>query len=75
MKSNDPGAHGEWRNGALTIQAVAVDASGADTFTTDTSISAGGVQGGATSGLLWESTVFWHWNGHACYGDTDWYRP
>ena len=71
VRDNDPGAAGEWRNGALTIQAVAVDSDG----TTSTAASAGGVQGAATSGLLWESTVFWHWNGRECYGESDWYAP
>jgi hypothetical protein len=75
VRDNDPGAAGEWRNGALTLQAVAVNADGSDAFATDTTISAGGVKGGATSGLLWESTVFWHWNGGDCYGETGWYRP
>ncbi len=40
---NDPGKLGEYRNGALTIQALEV--------------------GG---GLLWESTIFWHWD-NGCY--------
>ena len=34
-----------------------------------------GVQGVATSGLLWEANVFWHWEERSCYGDDDWYRP
>jgi hypothetical protein len=75
VRDNDPGAAGEWRNGALTVQAVAVNTDGTDAFTTDTAISGGGVQGGATSGLLWESNVFWHWKGGDCYGDADWFRP
>jgi hypothetical protein len=76
VKDNDAGAAGEWRNGALTLQAVAVTSDGADDFTTDTSLSAGGAQGVATSGLLWEATVFWHWSG-PCYGESDWesYSP
>ena len=56
------------------VQAVAVDTSGADDFTVDTAVSAGG-QGGAASGLLWEGIVFWHWQGDDCYGEDDWYRP
>ncbi len=48
VRDNDPGAYGEWRNGALTLQAVAVDSAGNDDFTTDTSYSSGGVQGVAT---------------------------
>jgi len=74
VRDNDPGASGEWRNGALTLQAVAVDTSGADAFSTDTSVSGGGVQGVATSGLLWETTLFWHWSG-ACYGTSSWTAP
>ncbi len=74
VRDNDPGAAGEWRNGALTIQAVEVDSSGADAFTTDTSYSNGGVQGVATSGLLWEATVFWHYSGD-CYGEPTWPAP
>ena len=72
VKANDPGANGEWRNGALTIQAVAVNSDGTDDFTTSTSLSAGGVHGVATDGLLWELTVFWHWSGD-CYGTSGWY--
>ncbi len=75
VRDNEPGLYGEWRNGALTIQVVAVDSTGADDFTTDTSYSSGGVQGVATSGLLWETTVFWHWDGGSCYGESSWYRP
>lgn len=44
---------------------------GADAFTVDTTHSNGGVQGVATSGLLWESTLFWRWSG-ACYGSSSW---
>jgi hypothetical protein len=72
VRHNDPGKNGEWRNGALTIQAIAVDANGVDQFTTEQSYSNGGVQGVATSGLLWEATVFWHWDGRVCYGDQNW---
>ena len=72
VKANDPGVAGEWRNGALTIQALAVDSDGNDAFKTDPSLSAGGVQGVATKGLLWEMTLFHHWDG-ACYGDPAWY--
>ena len=45
VRSNDGGALGEWRNGALTVQAVAVDDDGTDAFNTDTGLSSGGVQG------------------------------
>ena len=62
VRSNNPGLYGEWRNGALTIQAVKVNPDGSDAFTVNTSFSGGGVQGVATSGLLWECTYFWHSN-------------
>ena len=70
VKKNEPGPNGEWRNGALTIQAVAVNPDGTDAFTTDTALSNGGVQGAATSGLLWESTFFWHWKGPSLHDDS-----
>lgn len=72
IRNNDPGAGGEWRNGALTVQLVPVDATGADGFTTNTGLSAGGVHG-VSSAVLHEITVFWHWD-HGCYGshDEDW---
>jgi hypothetical protein len=63
VKKNVLGKNGEWRNGALTIQAVAVNSDGSDAFATDNGKSNGGVQGVATSGLLWESTIFYHWDG------------
>jgi hypothetical protein len=72
VKGNDAGANGEWRNGALTVQAVAVNTDGTDAYTADTSLSAGGSQGVARSGLLWEMTVFNHWGG-PCYGASGWY--
>ena len=71
VKGNVPGKNGEWRNGALTLQAVAVNADGSDAFATDLAISAGGVQGVATSGLLYECTIFWHWKGPS-YHEPDW---
>lgn len=71
VQANELSLDGGWRNGAITIQAVAVDADGTDAFTTDLSLSIGGVQGVATSGLLWETTLFWHWDG-PCASDPDW---
>ena len=62
VRSNTPGRNGEWRNGALTVQVVKVNADGSDAFTVNTSFSGGGFQGVATSGLLWETTYFWHSN-------------
>ena len=71
VRENWLGPDGQWRNGALTIQVVQVAADGTDAFTTDSSMSAGGVQGVAESGLLWESTVFWGWDG-PCFHESDW---
>lgn len=62
VKNNTPGLFGEWRNGALTIQVVEVNPDGSDNFTINTAFSNGGVQGVATTGLLWESTFFFHSN-------------
>lgn len=55
VRANDPGELGEYRNGALTIQALDPSNYSLDPAT-----------GAAASGLLWEATVFWHWNG-GCY--------
>ena len=74
VRDNVPGLHNEWRNGALTIQAVAVDKDGVDAFTTETDLSNGGQQGVATSGLLWECTIFWHWDGDSYHQNPD-YDP
>lgn len=60
VRSNVPGRLGEWRNGALTIQVVKVNADGSDAFTTNQAYSSGGKQGVATSGLIWETTFFHH---------------
>lgn len=62
VKSNTPGKNSEWRNGALTLQAVAVADDGSDSFSTNESLSAGD-HGAATNGLLWEASLFWHWEG------------
>ena len=60
VRSNTPGLYGEWRNGALTVQVVKVNPDGSDAFTTNRAYSNGGNQGTATSGLLWECTMFNH---------------
>ncbi len=60
VRGNHPGFNGEYRNGALTVQAI-----DATTGTIDP------VHHNATAGLLWESTVFWHWKG-GCYGTEKW---
>ncbi len=58
VRKNEPGAKGEYRNGALVVQAVRADA-------VDLDPSLGVAR--SSSDLLWEATVFWHWDG-ACYG-------
>ncbi|MCE9520306.1 MAG: hypothetical protein K8R87_12235 [Verrucomicrobia bacterium] len=63
VRSNKAGPNGEYRDGALGIQAVKVNADGTDAFTSNVAISNGGNQGAASSGLLWECTMFWHWHG------------
>lgn len=63
VRSNKPGPNGEYRNGALVIQAVRVNADGTDAFTTNIAQTKGGVHGVAASGLLWECTLFWHHHG------------
>ncbi|MBT7586624.1 MAG: PKD domain-containing protein [Gemmatimonadetes bacterium] len=62
VRKNVPGPNGEWRNGALTLQAVKVNADGTDGYTLND-------QGVAASGLLWETTAFWHWNGPSYHED------
>ena len=69
-----PGKNNEWRNGALTVQAVAVAADGTDGFTTDGSLSSGG-HGAATGGLLWEAALFWHWPGDSYHEEKNHYHP
>ncbi|MFT4547340.1 MAG: type II secretory pathway pseudopilin PulG [Pseudoalteromonas tetraodonis] len=72
VKKNKLGRNGEWRNGALTIQAVEIDSAG--NISTNPGLSAGGQQGVASSNLLWESTVFWHWDGDSYHENPD-YDP
>ena len=74
VKSNVPGKNGEWRNGSLTLQAVEVHANGRDDFSTDSGMSAGG-HGAATSGLLWEAALFWHWEGDSYHESKNGYVP
>lgn len=77
VKGDTPGPNGEHRNGALTVQAVAVSHLGQ----LNTAISNGGVQGVIGRGspdvedaMLWESTAFWHWDGKS-YDDSAGWRP
>ncbi len=74
VKRNVLGKNSEWRNGALTIQAVAVASDGKDAFTTSESLSAGG-HGVARSGMLWEATLFWHWDGDSYHESGNSYKP
>ena len=78
VRKNNAGQKGEYRNGALMIQAL--DASDvSDGFEHNGAIQqyvAGSAaihsqHSYATDGLFWESTVFWHWDG-PCYADPDW---
>lgn len=55
VRSNTPGKQQEYRNGALLFQVI-----DADNYTIDP------VMGYATSGLLWEASVFWH-HENGCY--------
>jgi len=91
VRSNNAGALGEYRNGALVVQAL--DARGFTGFTydalSDIYIAANTALDGAhlyarvapdrlndgqkayKLSLLWESSVFWHWDG-SCYGTAGW---
>ncbi len=81
VRGNKPGAKGDYRNGAFMIQTLDFDPvvdefallpvdGDEDAYDSDTS-KIHSIHGYATSGLLWESTVFWHWDGD-CYGEEDW---
>lgn len=72
--SNVLGKYNEWRNGSLTIQAVAVNGDGSDGFLTDSSLSSGD-HGAARSGLLWEAALFWHWDGESYDDKSNQYVP
>ena len=72
---NKPGKNNEWRNGALTFQAVAINADGSDAFGTSSGLSNGGVHGVATTGLLWEGMLYWHWDGESYDNKKNVFRP
>lgn len=74
VRSNVPGKDGEWRNGALTLQAVAVNADGSPAHSLDSSKS-NGSHGAAMSGMLWEAAVFWHWPGESYQSKKNTFRP
>jgi len=78
VRGNDQGARGEYRNGALLIQALdasdigggfVLDAGTNRYVTGSTAIHA--EHGHATTGLHWESSVFWHWD-DGCYHEPEW---
>jgi hypothetical protein len=58
VRANRPGAKGEYRNGALLVQALDADSFHLDPITGAAS---------ANGGLLWEATFFWH-KDRTCYG-------
>lgn len=58
VRKNQPGAKGEYRDGALIIQALDADLNKIDPAT--------GVASATGGGLLWEATIFWHRDG-TCY--------
>jgi hypothetical protein len=66
VRDNLPGPNGEYRNGALTMQAIAWDGtqSVAQLIHDDNHY--------AERDLLWEATIFWHWDPMLCYGQSDW---
>ncbi len=75
VRSNNPGALGEYRNGALMVQALnaanvqqnyVLDVPTSTFVGANNSVNAN--LGYAVSGLFWEATVFWHWEG-PCYGE------
>ncbi len=81
VRGNDPGKFNEYRNGAFTVQAVSTG--GFPAQVNDTTGPGGApIRGGKGSGLvnhigggnpalLWEATLFWHWDG-GCYGESSW---
>lgn len=58
VRNNDPGKNGEYRNGALTIQAVNTAGFIINPETWTASLDAE---------MLWEATVFWHKEKAGCY--------
>lgn len=69
--SNMKGANGEWRNGALTVQAIST------TGTLDTAVPTAGGQGVAKTGLFHEFFLYWHGPNidgarSSCYGAPKW---
>jgi hypothetical protein len=83
VRGNDIGALGEYRNGALVVQALDAKLHSGFTYDalTDTYVGKktaldgthlfAKYAAGVVAPLLWESSVFWHWDG-SCYGDVEW---
>ena len=46
-----------------------------DAFTTSLAVTSGGRHGGASSGLYWEATLFWHWEGPSYHDPKNPYEP
>ena len=65
-RANIAGMNGEWRNGALTVQAISTT-----TGILSSTIPATGGQGVAESGMLHEMFMFWH-AGSYCYSNPLW---
>lgn len=74
VTGNVLGKSGEWRNGSFTIQAVAMNNDGSSAFSVDPAMSSGN-HGAATSGLLWEAVLFWHWKGDSYHEQGNGYVP
>lgn len=72
--SNVLGKDGEWRNGALTIQAVAVNGDGSSAYSINEGLSNGN-HGAAVSGMLWEAAIFWHWSGDSYHEKRNRFEP
>jgi len=78
VRGNDMGAKGEYRNGALLVQALdASNIGGGFSFDEDLNQYVAGstavdvTHGHATKGLHWESSIFWHWD-DGCYHEETW---
>lgn len=84
VNSNAGITQGRWRNGALTIQLHAADileqpGGWVVQRPGDLASAAGGLGGvrgepASDSAFLYESAIYWHYPGEACYGEDDWGR-
>jgi outer membrane protein assembly factor BamB len=78
VRGNDRGKLGEYRNGALMLQALdARDVGGGFVLDVPTKRYVAGSTAVnsdhlyATENLFWESTLFWHWK-DGCYHEAEW---